>query len=267
MQKNPKTNPPKIEAVGKPDQKSVEKPKAASKTPTAATGAKKPPEASKEADPKPAATGAKQRAGVAKKSGGKKTAVKMSGLDAAAKVLAEAGNPMGAKEIVEVAFAKKYWQSKGQTPAATIYAAMIREIAARPLAASLPSTADTIPIPSLLTPGTARASLLPAGHPTHPTCSPAGARPAPVVTRSALEPDLACCARRNRSTLARRRSGLSDRFDFRVTRGTGRSSRFTLGQGNVPGLTNFGGSTFSGRNPNRYGHRWHRVLCTPSHGQ
>jgi len=115
MQKNPKTNPPKIEAVGKPDGRST-KPKAASKTPTAAKGAKKPAEASKEANPKPA---------------GKKAAGKMSGLDAAAKVLAEAGKPMGAKEIVEVAFAKKYWQSKGQTPAATIYAAIIREIAAK----------------------------------------------------------------------------------------------------------------------------------------
>jgi len=122
MQKNPKTNPPKIEAVGKPDGRST-KPKAAPKTPTAAKGAKKPAEASKEANPKPAATGAKQR--------GKKAAGKMSGLDAAAKVLAEAGKPMGAKEIVEVAFAKKYWQSKGQTPAATIYAAIIREIAAK----------------------------------------------------------------------------------------------------------------------------------------
>jgi len=88
MQKNPKTNLSKTEAAGKPDQKSVEKPKAAPKTPTAAKGAKKPAEASKEANPKPAATGAKQRAAVAKKSGGKKAAGKMSGLDAAAKVLA-----------------------------------------------------------------------------------------------------------------------------------------------------------------------------------
>jgi len=46
---------------------------------------------------------------------------RLSGLDAAAKVLAEAGEPMGAKEIVEEMLAKGYWQTKGRTPSATIY--------------------------------------------------------------------------------------------------------------------------------------------------
>ena len=58
-------------------------------------------------------------------------AKKLSGLDAAAKVLAEAGAPMNAKDMVDTAAAKGYWSSGGKTPAATIYAAIIREIAAK----------------------------------------------------------------------------------------------------------------------------------------
>ena len=52
----------------------------------------------------------------------------MSGLDAAAKVLAEAGEPLGCKQMVERAFEKGYWQSGGKTPHATVYSAMLREI-------------------------------------------------------------------------------------------------------------------------------------------
>ena len=55
----------------------------------------------------------------------------MSGLDAAAKVLAESKEPMSAKQIVETALAKGLWKTGGATPQATIYAAMIREIAAK----------------------------------------------------------------------------------------------------------------------------------------
>jgi hypothetical protein len=55
---------------------------------------------------------------------------KMSGLDAAAKVLAESATPLNAKQIVEQAAAKNYWTSPGgKTPHATIYAAMATEIA------------------------------------------------------------------------------------------------------------------------------------------
>jgi len=53
----------------------------------------------------------------------------MSGLDAAAKVLAEAGEPLNCKTIVERALAKGYWKTGGKTPSATVYAAIIREIA------------------------------------------------------------------------------------------------------------------------------------------
>ena len=52
----------------------------------------------------------------------------MSGLDAAAKVLADAGEPLGCKTIVERAIEKGYWKTGGKTPAATVYAAILREI-------------------------------------------------------------------------------------------------------------------------------------------
>ena len=62
---------------------------------------------------------------------GAKGAKRVSGLDAAARVLAEAGEPMNAKAIAETALAKGYWATKGATPWATLYSAMIREIAAK----------------------------------------------------------------------------------------------------------------------------------------
>jgi len=53
---------------------------------------------------------------------------KMSGLDAAAKVLAEAEKPLKAKVIVDLMLSKGLWQTAGKTPAATIYSAIFREI-------------------------------------------------------------------------------------------------------------------------------------------
>jgi len=104
--------------------------KKAAKSPTAAAKAKATPKANGKAKPKKAATRAKTGEPKAKK------AKRPSGLDAAARVLAEAGGPMSAKEIVEAAAAKGYWSSPaGKTPHATIYAAMIREIAAKGKAA------------------------------------------------------------------------------------------------------------------------------------
>jgi len=94
----------------------------ATKSPTAANGRKKAAKATTKARPKKAATRAKQ---------GDRKAKKPSGLDAAARVLAESKEPMGVREIVEVAFEKGYWKSDGATPWATIYSAMIREIAAK----------------------------------------------------------------------------------------------------------------------------------------
>ena len=56
---------------------------------------------------------------------------KPSGLDGAVRVLREAGTPMLCTDVVKKAIEKGYWQTGGKTPAATVYAAIIREIAAK----------------------------------------------------------------------------------------------------------------------------------------
>jgi hypothetical protein len=57
---------------------------------------------------------------------------RVSALDAAAQILAGAGKPMRAKEMIEQMETKGLWKSpSGKTPEATLYAAIIREIAAR----------------------------------------------------------------------------------------------------------------------------------------
>jgi HB1, ASXL, restriction endonuclease HTH domain len=54
---------------------------------------------------------------------------KLSCLDAAAKVLADKKEPMNTKEMIEAMAAKGLWSSpNGQTPAATLYSAILREI-------------------------------------------------------------------------------------------------------------------------------------------
>ena len=54
---------------------------------------------------------------------------KMSCLDAAAKVLTDAGNAMTTGEMIEAMAKAKLWSSpNGQTPAATLYSAILREI-------------------------------------------------------------------------------------------------------------------------------------------
>ena len=52
-----------------------------------------------------------------------------SGLDVAAQMLKDAGTPLKCKEMVQAMLDKGLWQTGGKTPAATIYAAIIREIA------------------------------------------------------------------------------------------------------------------------------------------
>jgi hypothetical protein len=66
-----------------------------------------------------------------KRAKGEPRAKRPSGLDAAATVLAEAGTPLNTKEMVERMLATGMWTTGGKTPAATIYAAIIREIAAK----------------------------------------------------------------------------------------------------------------------------------------
>jgi cell division septum initiation protein DivIVA len=53
-------------------------------------------------------------------------------LDAAAQIIAEANKPMKAQELIEQMAARGLWKSpSGKTPEATLYAAIIREIAAK----------------------------------------------------------------------------------------------------------------------------------------
>jgi hypothetical protein len=57
---------------------------------------------------------------------------KLSAIDAAARVLATAKEPMNAKEMIEAMTAKALWTSpSGKTPHATLYSAIIREIATK----------------------------------------------------------------------------------------------------------------------------------------
>lgn len=54
---------------------------------------------------------------------------KLSALDAAAKVLAESGQAMSCQELIAAMAQKGYWSSPGgQTPAATLYSALLREL-------------------------------------------------------------------------------------------------------------------------------------------
>lgn len=54
---------------------------------------------------------------------------KVSALDAAARVLTEGGEPMTCPDLIEAMAKKGYWTSPGgKTPAATLYAAIAREI-------------------------------------------------------------------------------------------------------------------------------------------
>ncbi len=53
---------------------------------------------------------------------------KLSGLDAAAQILREAGEPLDTPEMIKRILERGLWSTNGKTPAATIYAAIIREI-------------------------------------------------------------------------------------------------------------------------------------------
>ena len=57
---------------------------------------------------------------------------KVSAIDAAAQVLSASKEPLNAKEMIEAMAAKKLWTSPGgKTPHATLYSAIIREIATK----------------------------------------------------------------------------------------------------------------------------------------
>lgn len=56
---------------------------------------------------------------------------KTSGLDAAYQILSHTGEPMRCGDIVEKMLATGLWKTEGKTPAATIYAAIAREISTK----------------------------------------------------------------------------------------------------------------------------------------
>ena len=96
------------------------------------------PKMSKSAARAEGAARTKRNLASAKATAGSKHAAdkRLSAISAAARVLADAGKPMRAKEMIEAASAKGLWSSpKGKTPEATLYAAIIREIAAKGKAA------------------------------------------------------------------------------------------------------------------------------------
>ena len=77
-------------------------------------------------EPAPAKPQRRRKAKIAKDERPEK---KLSALDAAARVLAEAGQAMTCQEMIERMAAKGYWTSPGgKTPHATLYAAILREI-------------------------------------------------------------------------------------------------------------------------------------------
>ena len=53
---------------------------------------------------------------------------RLSALDAAALVLSEIGQPLQCNDMVELMLEHNYWTTKGKTPEATLYSAILREI-------------------------------------------------------------------------------------------------------------------------------------------
>ena len=56
---------------------------------------------------------------------------RLSGLDAAAQILAQAKEPLGCADLTKRILDKGLWKTKGKTPAATISSAILREIKAK----------------------------------------------------------------------------------------------------------------------------------------
>ena len=73
------------------------------------------------------------RAGSGAKRGPKREG--LSVLDAAAQVLGESKDPMNCAAMVKLMLEKKLWTTKGKTPAATLYSAILREVQTKGAAA------------------------------------------------------------------------------------------------------------------------------------
>ena len=98
-------------------------------TKTKKTEKKAPATKAKGKGPKLPAIDLKKAPAKAKPAKAPKTDGKMSALDAAAKVLLEAGEPLTTKAMIEQMAGKGYWSSPGgKTPEATLYSAILREL-------------------------------------------------------------------------------------------------------------------------------------------
>ena len=97
-------------------------PVAAKATPTSAPKAKRGRKATKDATGQAGRDTGERAATGAKKE-------RPSLLNLAAKALAEAGEPMNCQQMVEKVLATGLWKTKGKTPAATLYSAILRESA------------------------------------------------------------------------------------------------------------------------------------------
>lgn len=90
------------------------------------------PEIQASADDRMKAARGKVRKSGKPKTDGEAKAKKLGCLDAALKVLSENGQPMNCQEMIDAMAAKGYWTSPGgKTPHATLYSAILREIATK----------------------------------------------------------------------------------------------------------------------------------------
>ena len=115
--------PRKAKTARQPASKPVSKPVSRLSTPTPSEDSGE----SRQAKAKPPAkAAAKPKAKTEKPARRKREG--LSGLDAAAKILAGAKEPIGCTEIFARIQEQKLWKTGGKTPAATLSAAILREI-------------------------------------------------------------------------------------------------------------------------------------------
>ena len=130
--------------AGKPELAQEPQPDAATQaaeaaSPDTASAAEATPEATPGAETASAAEGtqaadagtqpAAKKRGRAPKAKAETGPKKLSAIDAAAKVLAEAGEPMDCQTMIKTMAEKGYWTSPGgKTPSATLYSAILREL-------------------------------------------------------------------------------------------------------------------------------------------
>ena len=109
---------------------------AAAKAATGGKAAKADPADARGSGPKTSAAKATSNAKATAKAKKDPKPKKLSALDAAAKVLGQAGEPMNCPEMIAAMAKKGYWTSPGgKTPHATLYSAIAREIGVKGKAA------------------------------------------------------------------------------------------------------------------------------------